>query len=356
MKTTAIFLMILGHVVIMYGSPQAIASDLTTWLAFTTEGMGAPAFIFAMGASIMLSSSKSTKSNIIRGLSLFVLGYILNLLKFYPTIALFNIFPEELFLATDRVNDTAGLISLLTVADILHFAAIAYIICTLLRPLVDRFKPLGTLLCIPFFLFAPSLYDQEVVSSNYLLQMVYGRNHQVYFPLFPWLGFALMGLSVGSWIKPINSSLRRVWLILPLTGVMFLMSGLLLIAKQPDLYFGLDYYHRGVGALLMYYGELLVFLSIFHLLTPILSVWLRNFFIFCSRNVTRIYILQWVLIYWNWAIIPYGSQPWSRIWIYFLLFTFLTLFLAAIWEYLLKFRKPPKLSTTSENLNIHTKK
>jgi len=355
MKTMAIFLMILGHVVIMYGSPQAIASDLTTWLAFTTEGMGAPAFVFAMGASIILSSRKSPKSVVLRGILLFVIGYILNLLKFYPTIVLLNIFPQELFTETGRMNDTDGLISFLMVADILQFAAIAYVICAFLQPLVNKFRPLGLLLSIPFFLLAPSLYDSDSTSSSYLLQLVYGKNDQVYFPLFPWLGFALLGLSVGSWVRSMGSNPRKLWIILVLTGLVFAAIGLLLMALNQELYFGTDYYHRGIGGLLMYFGELLVFLTIFHMLTPLLSTWLRTFFVFCSRNVTRIYILQWVLIYWCWAFIPYGTQPWSRIWRYFLLFTFLTLSLASIWEYLLRLGTTAKNPVTNEKISIDTK-
>lgn len=348
MKTLAIFLMVLGHVVIMYGSPAAIASDLTRWLAFTTEGIGAPAFIFAMGASIMLSSHKSPMRILQRGVLLFVVGYILNLLKFYPTIALFGVFPQELFVETGRSNDVGGLVSFILIADILQFAAIAYVICAFLQPWVSRFRPLGVLLAIPFLLLAPMLYERDASASNYLLQLIYGKNYQVYFPLFPWLGFALMGMSVGSWIGTGGGKKKTLLIGLPIAGIILIAGGVFLILRNAEQYFGSDYYHRGIGALLMYSGQLLLLLPLYHLLDRIFPIWMRTFFVYCSRNVTRIYIVQWVLIYWCWAFIPYGSQPWSRLWIYFLLFTVISLSIAGMWEYLLRSGKPERLSPMEE--------
>jgi len=331
--------MVLGHVVMMYGSPQAMASGLTKWLAFTTEGLGAPAFVLAMGISVMLSSRKPAKSILFRGLVLFVTGYVLNFLKFYPSIVLFNVFPDELFAETGRKNDTEGLLSFVAVADILQFASIAYVICAFLKPFVNKFRSLGLLLSFPLFFIALSLYEVGTNSSGYLLQMIYGKNHQVYFPLFPWLGFALLGLSVGSWVKSHRDDTRKLWSMMSSMGILLVAVGLFLISMNRELYFGSDYYHRGIGGLLMYCGELLVFLTVCHLLVRLLPFRLHAFFVFCSRNVTRIYILQWILIYWCWVFIPYGTQPWSKLWIYFVLFAFLSLLLAGLWEYLLRWSK-----------------
>lgn len=356
MKTMAIFLMLLAHVALMYGTPAAIASDLSYWLAFTSEGMGAPAFIFAMGASIILSARKTTGAIILRGLILFISGYILNVLKFYPTIVWFHTFPKELFEATGRLNDLNGLIGFLTIADILQFAAIAYVICAFLSPLVNRFRLLGILLALFFFLLAPSLYTLDTKSKNYALQLLYGQNFQVYFPLFPWLGFALLGLSVGSWVRYAAAQAKRLWFILLLAGLILLAIGLFLIDSNQALYFGSDYYHRGIGGLIMYSGELLFFLSIFHLITPYLSRGLRLFFIFCSRNVLQVYSIQWILICWCWYFIPYGTQPWSRLWIYFPLFTFLTLLLATLWAYLLRWVRYVFRSRRKEPIIINVKK
>ena len=348
--------MLLGHVVIMYGTPVAIASNLGYWLAFTSEGMGAPAFIFAIGASIILSARKTTGAIVLRGLILFISGYILNVLKFYPTIVWFHSFPKELFVVTGRLNDLNGLIGFLTIADILQFAAIAYVICAFLSPWVNRFRLLGILLALCFFLLAPSLYTLDTKSANYTLKLLYGQNYQVYFPLFPWLGFALLGLSVGSWIRYTATQAKKLWFILLLAGLIFLAIGLFMIDSNQTLYFGSNYYHRGIGGLIMYSGELLFFLSIFHLLTPYLSRSFRLFFIFCSRNMRQMYIIQWVLICWCWYFIPYGTQPWSRLWIYIPLFAFLTLLLATLWAYILLLGRNVLKGRRKKPIIINTKK
>lgn len=333
MKTISIILMILIHVIIMYGSPQVLTYDFVKWWAFATEGIGAPAFIFIMGVSIVLSDKKDPIKILSRGILLFLMGYVLNVLKFYPTIEWFKVFPYALFIETQRINNSEGLISLILIVDILQFSAIAYIICGFLHLWFGKLPVIGVLLSLPFFLFATSLYEQSFVSSNYFLQIIYGKNYQVYFPLFPWLGFALFGMSVGSWITVINKNQNILIIKMLLAGIIFIFLGIILIRRDIDYFFGSDYYHRGAGALAMYCGQLLTCFPLYHFISKRLPKWMESFFTFCGRNVTVIYVIQWILIYWCWYFIPYGSQPLYRLWQYFLLFTFISLVLAALWEH-----------------------
>lgn len=328
-KTVAVFFMILAHVGVMYGDSSVLQeSTLTKVLVFVGEGIGAPAFIFSMGVAIVLGRQKETSKIISRGVLLFVIGYVLNFLKFYPTIEIFEIFPEALFKETDRVNDIDGLISFLLIADILQFAGIAYVICSLLYKFCStKIRIVSFLLVIPFISLAPILYSEEYASSNYILQMIYGNNHQVYFPIFPWLGFTFLGMGVGDIYKKNIKAFAAVVKYLLLMGVIFLFFGVFLIRRDFNYYFGVDYYHRGLGALIMYCGQLLSVVSLYHFIVPILlkSKKLKTLVLFCSSNVTIIYIIQWILVYWCWYFIPYYSQPWSKIWFYFFLFSVITL-------------------------------
>lgn len=339
-KTVAVLFMILAHVGVMYGNSYVLQeSTLTKILVFTAEGIGAPAFIFSMGAAIVLGRQKKVSKIILRGVLLFLIGYALNFLKFYPTIELFKTFPKALFEETNRVNNTEGLISFLLIADILQFAGVAYIICSLVYKYVfDKIHFVGILLTVPFLCLAPTLYNQDYASSNYILQMIYGNNYKVYFPIFPWLGFAFFGMGIGGFYKSyFNNFIKVINFILPISFLLIVL-GVVLIDQNIDYFFGSDYYHRGLGALIMYCGQLLLVVSLYYFIIPFLhkSEKLKEFVLFCSSNVTIIYIIQWILIYWCWYFIPYYSQPWSWVWFYFFLFSFVTLSITYVINLLLK--------------------
>lgn len=324
LKTIAVFIMILTHVLIMYATEATILTDFTKWLLFIVEGIGAPAFVFCMGVSIVLSGKKPVPDILKRGIKLFITGYLLNLLKFYPTIKVLQVFPEALFTETNRQNDTEGLISFLLVGDILQFAALAYVICYFVMPYVRRFTVLGILLCVGIFSIAPLLYNYE--NTNYFLSFLYGTSFNVYFPLLPWIGFAFLGLSVGFWIN--NMTLKteqyRFFLSLAIIGGFLFSIGFQSFGYNIERYFATDYYHRTTGILILYSGELFLVLSAMYFISSELPAQVIRFFRFCSQNVTNIYIIQWVLIYWGWYFISYGSQTWNMLVLWFIVITGLT--------------------------------
>lgn len=349
MKAFAVFFMFLGHIVIMYGTPKVIGSTAITWIAFCAEGIGAPAFIFSMGLAIVLSSPKTPRQICSRGLILIATGYMLNFLKFFPTITLFGTFPEALFAETGRLNDTAGLLSFIFIADILQFAGIAYIFCALLFQYLRNYQIWALLLAIPLLGLAPFLYQEQYAPQNYFLQLFYGQNFQVYFPIFPWLAFPLLGMTAGYFIRN-YSNLKRTMLIFLGIGLLLFTIGFLLIKVDPEGQFGSDYYHRKHGALIMYCGQLLTFLSLLSFLSPYLTAGITKGIRFCSRNVTRIYILQWILIYWGWAFTPYNSLPGRLVVPYLILFIALTMLLTAGWEYLSTGKRKKQASEKKEAL------
>lgn len=333
MKAFAVFFMFLGHIVIMYGTPKVIGSTAITWIAFCAEGIGAPAFIFSMGLAIVLSSPKSPRQIWSRGLLLILTGYVLNFLKFFPTITLFRVFPEALFAETGRVNNIAGLLSFIFIADILQFAGIAYIFCSFLFQYVRNYQIWAVLLALPLLGLAPYLYQEQYASGNYFMQLFYGQNFQVYFPVCPWMAFPLLGMAAGYFIRNYPNQKRNMPGFLGI-GLMGITIGFLLIQSDPSGQFGTDYYHRKHGALIMYCGQLLTFLSLLYFISPFLTSGMVKGIRFCSRNVTRIYILQWILIYWGWAFTPYHSLPGRLVVPYLIGFIVLTMLLTAGWEYL----------------------
>ncbi len=341
-KTVALFFMILAHVVLMYGTQEAIYSNFSKWLAFTAEGIGAPAFIFAMGASIALKPKKTWAKVWIRGVVLFCLGYFLNVLKFYPTIVWLHTFPNSLFLETGRSNDVEGLLSFILLADILQFAAVAYIICVCINRFVPHIIVVGVFMTLVIFLLSPFGYLESISPNSYVLKWIYGKSNMVYFPLFPWLGFALFGLAIGNGIIKNNNRFKITVCFTLFVGFVLVFIGIVLSQFNQAFYFGSDYYHRGFGGLIMYCGQILISLGSYHFLSRFLPKILIHGVVYCSKKVTKLYLVQWLLIYGGWCFIPYHSQPWSTLWIYFLVFSLLSVWFVRGSDYLLPFMRRNK--------------
>lgn len=331
LKTVAIGFMIISHLLLMYGTEEAILSSFSINLAFFAEGIGAPAFVFSLGFSIVLSKRKSFPQVFKRGLQLLALGYLLNILKFYPSIALFHVFPQALFEATGRSFDSAGLWSFIFLGDFLHFAAIAYVLCAILYKQLDNLTYLPLLFAFIVFFTAPFLYP--VGGLNYLTSFFYGKSFTAYFPLMPWIGFAFLGQALGTWFKNYGISRSIIWRI-TLIGSLSLALGIGLLYLDFPYFNGSGYYHRGFGRLLFYVGQLCVFFLLYLFIAKISPGWLNAVWKYCSHHITRIYFIQWVLIFLGWYFIPYGSQTWSQIGVLWFLFIGLTLSLAKVWEQL----------------------
>ena len=335
-KAIGVFIMILIHVLIMYGSENTIYfNSFSQYVIFIIEGIGAPVFVFAMGASIVLSKEKGTKPILSRGLKLFLLGYILNFFKFFLTIRVFQVFPEALFIETNRTNDFNGLIEFLLIADILQFAGIAYVICSILKKYIEKIPFLGIFLAIVIFVASPYLYQKD---PNYLLSLIYGKGFKVYFALFPWLGFVLVGMSVGFYIKifSLKKRLNNLFYIFFIIGFVLYVLGLFSFNFEFKNYFATDYYHKPTNILLMYCGQILLLFSVMYFIHDYLSKSIISFIIFCSKNVTTLYIFQWVIIYWGWYFVSYQSQTWQTLFICFLIVSLLTFAMTFLKNYLQK--------------------
>ncbi|MCW3160294.1 DUF1624 domain-containing protein [Chryseobacterium oryctis] len=335
-KAIGVFMMILMHVFIMYGSESTIYfNNFSQYLLFFIEGIGAPIFVFSMGVSIFLSKDKSIRQVFTRGLKLFVLGYILNFLKFYPTIKVFQVFPEALFTETHRVNDFKGFVEFLLIADILQFAGLAFIIGSVLKKIIEKIPLLGVLLSIIIFVVSPYLYIHD---PDYILSLFYGKGFNVYFPLFPWLGFVLLGMSIGYYIRKFvnGKHLKTLFYLLLTSGCLLYLLGLYSIDFNLKKYFSTDYYHKETNVLLMYSGQIMVIFSLMYLVHKYLSEKMIAFSIFSSKNVTTLYVIQWILIYWGWYFVEYQSQSWNGVIVSFLIVSLLTFSITFLKNYLQK--------------------
>jgi uncharacterized membrane protein len=314
------------HVVMLYSQPSVQQSLLGDILAFIAEGPGAQVFMMIMGISFTFSSRINKRSVLQRAFYLLLAAYALNFLKFVVPL-LFDWMPENLLQELHLTDNYSAISFFLFLGDILHFAAIAYLILYLVY-LIPRYQYWSLLFAIMIIFFSPLVWDLHTANSimDYLLQLAGGHPPNVFFPLFPWLVYPLAGLTFGYYLhqyEPDKVFAKAGWLGLLLVIVTCLFPATIERTEW------LPFYRTGPVDTIFHVGFILLWLGIIHWITKRIPS--NSFFrllIFCSKNITSIYLIQWILICWFIAFTGYQTLGFSKSFIWMLMISMISFLLA----------------------------
>ncbi|WP_420589166.1 heparan-alpha-glucosaminide N-acetyltransferase domain-containing protein [Bacterioplanoides sp.] len=285
-------------------------------------------FVFLMGIFIAIAGGKSLSTGIKRGLILFVAGYALNF--FRSSVPMWLSLQLGLVSAEDLGGDTP--LTELLVVDILQFAGIAFIICSLLRHYLPQPKYwIGLALIIAF----ASPYAWDAKTGNYvadeLLKLLAGNiSEGAFFPQLPWLAYALTGMAFGHWMKQaddLNSFLKKsAWYSL---AAIVIGGGIIL--TNMDYHTG-DSMRAGPGAVIAISGITALSIFLFQGIVekipdnPVFRFWYS-----WSKHITTIYVVHWLLIGWGLMYFGFRTLSGSGFLITLLALYVLTHFLATGW-------------------------
>jgi len=297
----AIIFMIMQHGMIIYGINEGEGSFLGELIVLLGTGPAAPIFMLIMG--VFFLRVKDMRGSAIRGLKLIGLGYLLNLLRFVIPTILTGDYPA---------NGPDSPFGLLMAIDILQMAGLSLICMSLIRYI----RPV-VWLGLMFFvaLISPMLW--EYASQNQILDILWGTHHNVAFPFFPWFLYPLMGMYWGELFnttEDIPGFMKKSAIVG--TGLM-IMGGIMWIRfDTPWLPRG-DYSRGGIHMHMVIIGFVFVWLWLFRLIEGNLTgSKLGELLVFWSKNVTVIYVLQWVFI--GWGMLIFGYQQLTPIWAAFI--------------------------------------
>lgn len=316
------------HVAMLYSEPGISQTLLGHFLTFIAEGPGAQLFMLLMG--VYFKPAGALK----RAFKLLLLGYSLNLFKFVIPYWL-GVLPGELTaeLQATGIKDLA--IFFFGIGDILHFASIAIVVLCILHQL--KFYPfIAAALSIFIIFLSPLLWDETTGINvlDYFAGLFNGHPPAVFFPVFPWLAYPLAGLTLGYFLRREEAS--RVIKVSGSLGILLLVISLGLPATLVlDPWPG--FYRTRPADSFFHLGLVLTWLALFHWLTgKVRSNPFFDLLRFCSRHITAIYIIQWLLICWCLPVTGYGelNQGYSLVWM--LGITALTLSLTYILFYVRK--------------------
>jgi uncharacterized membrane protein len=285
------------HTVMLYSKLSVHDTLMGKLMAFIAEGPGAQLFMMLMGVFFALSPQRGFLSICKRAFYLLVAAYLLNIFKFViPNF--FGWLPNALL--SDLNMDAGGhnLLSLLLIGDILHFAAIATIVLYILSKLPNaRFMAIA--LATIMGIFSPTIWD--IHSShpviNYLLELAGGQAPQIFFPLFPWLVYPLIGFSLGNCMKNASHLRSAFWLCRDLGWILILGGEIarIIFPNYPDS----SFYRTYPFDTMIHIGIVLITLNSWQWIHE--NVKPNHFFdllTYMSRNITAIYLVQWVIICW----------------------------------------------------------
>ena len=305
-RGVSVLMVIIVHVLWIYGN---IDTQANMWLGKTIHfiGKGTPMFLIAMGVSFTLSRNQSIKLSIKRAFYILGVGYFMNLLKFViPT--LLGIMPNEFIEAYGWTPPATGanLFYMLLTGDILQLAGISLLFMGLINALSkNKYLPLSIAVVIIVLTKVVHGFQLGISGVDYVLDMLWGAGWNIYFAVFPWASFILIGMFFGRWYKEGNKSPSYLFSRMGVGGILLMLVGGSLCYINFEYHFG-DYFHLGPGGSIYLAGFNLVLLWLAHILvikTKPNRVF--EFLYYCSKRVTTIYVIQWILICWGMAVLGY---------------------------------------------------
>jgi len=158
-------------------------------------------------------------------------------------------------------------------------------------------------LILSILLLAPFLWGK--FDHIALFSPLWGTAANVYFPLFPWVVYPLLGMVISQYF--VNGGLDGKFLKFSFwIGAVCICLGVLLFDFFP---IG-DYHRSGLAIHLLIIGFVFVWLPLCRVILEKISLENRvvQTFFFWSENVTAIYCIQWVLFGWSMLLFDANQQ------------------------------------------------
>jgi hypothetical protein len=190
-----------------------------------------------------------------------------------------------------------GYIQLFLLGDILHFASIAMIILFFVSK-VPSSRHVELYIAAGICLLSPLFWDASCnnLIVNYCFHLFGGQPPRVFFPLLPWLVYPLLGFYLGRILQKKDQwiGFDSFWII----GLGFLITASLLKYFLHDDSLS-SFYRTTPLDTILHVGFALIVLSAWHWISRnVKANILFQLFTYASRNITQIYIIQWIVICW----------------------------------------------------------
>ena len=300
----AVFFMILVHVLWHWGAPDTWTTPIGEAISYAAGPTATPVFMFLIGASLGAARRPSVGTLATRGLWLFALGYLLNLLR--------GVIPFTLGTATGVI--TAEQVVpytpwwLGTTVDLHHVVGLSLIVIALLG---TRAQPGWVWLAIAGVLVLVAPWLRTVTFGSAVLDApltpFLGSAPNVYYAVVPWLAYPLAGAVFGSAMAE-SSDRAALFRRAAVVGAVLLVIGFALIAIQRPTFDVYTYWRQPASFAVAIMGIILLWLALCDLATRRRSLnrWF-GFFYRWSDRVIAIYFTHWIIVGWGVGLVGFRA-------------------------------------------------
>lgn len=308
-KLFAIFYMVMIHVL------SSCHADLGRGVGYFFNCIGgaqfaAPVFMVSMGIGVAYSRRDTAGRMARRGGALLLAGYLLDVLRFLPVLVCSWIRQEP--------EALRGELWRLTEVDIFQFAGMAFLLLALLKYLGVRAI---WILLLALAMSVAGSFVREIDTGSYPLNLalslfagVSARDVFSSFPLLNWFIFVALGLWAGQLLRRCADPDRLFLFVLPASAVLYLGYAWWAVPQRIGM-FGpdeRDFYHLVLRDALVCLAAVGMQFGLCQFLLKAVGDSLRAGITRISRDLPRIYVIQWLLVLWClWApwVLGFGWRP-----------------------------------------------
>lgn len=266
------------------------------FLQFCAGPLAAPMFMTALGVGIPYSKHCTPSDLFKRGMNIFVLAYVLNILR--------EALPYFIFSEINHNFDTDYFLLMLLNGDILQFAGLSFMLLALFIKL--NLSPL-VMTCIALFMqllgFFLSINFPVDTNVAYLLGLFY-KTTDMCFPFLQWFIYPCFGIFLATYLRHVinKDHFYKVILtvgasILTVYSISLYINGYKVVyvySLARDVYYNQDFIKT-----LFIVLTIMVELSIIHFLFGRRDYpKIDSLAAFAGKHLNTIYIVQWLLIGW----------------------------------------------------------
>ncbi|HVK73947.1 MAG TPA: heparan-alpha-glucosaminide N-acetyltransferase domain-containing protein [Kofleriaceae bacterium] len=312
-RGVAVIVMIVVHVLAFYAD-YGTQVDSASFVIMDIGKLTA-VFILCMGVSSGFSRRRAPRDLARRGIQLLAYGYGLDVLKFIVPMLVFRNLPANL--VTDfgwKVGAEQTFWNFLLLGDILHLVGLSLLLVAGLRAVGARPVHLFALAAVIAGV-APLVWGVRgggpVVS--YAADLLFSEGYTVFFPVFPWAAYVLVGFALGDLLHARATAPAAAFARWARIGVALMAVGIALGLAYPPAWKGLDFYRTGPAGVVAVVGFSLVSFQLAEWLWPLAPRVLQAVWTYCSRRVTRLYVISWVAICWLMGWVGFMTQGDPRV-------------------------------------------
>ncbi|MBK1897637.1 heparan-alpha-glucosaminide N-acetyltransferase domain-containing protein [Chryseobacterium paridis] len=309
-KGMSVIGMIIIHTLLIYANVKSqYETAVGSFIVFL--GRGTSIFMICMGFTFMTSSHQSLKSSIKRGGLLLLAAFFMNFMKFMIPV-IFGFAPDNFIQKYGwHAPIEQQYVYLVQLGDILQLAGMSLLVIGFIRKYVkNKYGILAIGLFVALVSREVNGINTDVPVINYVLDLIFNNDYPayVYFSVFPWMSFIIIGMFFGKWFQELNYDSKQLFKKMLYVGLLFVAVGAPLVFLYGDYNYN-GFYHMGPGGVIYFAGWTLIFLwAIFNISSRIKENNFMKILKYCSRNLTSMYMIQWILISWGKGIFGYRQH------------------------------------------------